>query len=846
MVESRCPSGRRLCMLKTRSKALWLAAILACLTVLAGGCASLVDQDQPSSDPGLTVRLAAGHEVGQTFVAQHGGLDGVEFSLRNPSDRETTVQAHLRASPDSADDRASTSIVLPPSSTAAFYRFTFPALPDSHNRYFYVALSTGGTSDVQVDAAPGASYLNGSLYADGQPVEGQARFRASYAPGLALLELLRACLDALRALGVGLLAWVLPGWALLSVCLPVPAWKRLGGGEKLALAAGVGVGLYPVLLLWAATLGITLGNWLYWGPVGLAILLFAWRLRNVRRSEVLARLNTFRQLRPGLASVALIVAMLAVFVTRLLVVRSLDAPSWGDSVQHAVMTQLIAERGGLFSNWQPYAPYESLSVQYGFAANAAVVMRWLGLSAAQATVIAGQLLSGLAVLVLYPLALRLAKGNRWAGVVAVIVAGLISPMPGFYVNWGRYAQLAGQVVLPVAFWLLWEAAEQRSFSRGAVAAAGLTLAGMMLSYYRMPYYYAAFALSWFIFWAAAAWRLNLRSWLQGLARVAAVGVVGIALVVPWLGRVAGSTLAEGLERGMTRTLPVSAVILDYQQWRTVTDYAPLALLVAGGLALAWALLRRKGTVLMVGLWVALMAALVAGRLINLPGANLLQSFAVMILLYMPLGLVIGWWGGEIASWLASHWGRAGQAFVGTVLAGLVVWGALSQLRIVKRDFILVTRPDAQAMAWIERNTAGDAVFLAEGFRVYNGTSAVGSDAGWWTPLLAGRANTMPPQYAILNETPADPGYSQRLVELVASLESAAPGSDAGLSSLCGLGVTHVYVGQTQGGTGMGVQRLFAPSDLLADPHFSLVYHQDRVYIFAVASQACDVLAKVAK
>ena len=66
---------------------------------------------------------------------------------------------------------------------------------------------------------------------------------------------------------------------------------------------------------------------------------------------------------------------------------------------------------------------------------------------------------------------------------------------------------------------------------------------------------------------------------------------------------------------------------------------------------------------------------------------------------------------------------------------------------------MVTKPDRQAMTWIREHTPAQAKFLVEGFRIYGGRSVVGSDAGWWIPLLADRANTMPPQYALLNETP---------------------------------------------------------------------------------------------
>ncbi|MGQ9710918.1 MAG: hypothetical protein ACUVXE_10690, partial [Anaerolineae bacterium] len=45
------------------------------------GCSDFVDRDQVNVSPGAEVVLEPGHTVGQTFVARHGGLDGVEVWL---------------------------------------------------------------------------------------------------------------------------------------------------------------------------------------------------------------------------------------------------------------------------------------------------------------------------------------------------------------------------------------------------------------------------------------------------------------------------------------------------------------------------------------------------------------------------------------------------------------------------------------------------------------------------------------------------------------------------------------------------------------------------------------------
>ena len=170
------------------------------------------------------------------------------------------------------------------------------------------------------------------------------------------------------------------------------------------------------------------------------------------------------------------------------------------------------------------------------------------------------------------------------------------------------------------------------------------------------------------------------------------------------------------------------------------------------------------------------------------------------------------------------------------------WGAAMQASIVQPGFIMVTRPDTRAMDWIRSNTLPEARFLVEGFRVYKGATAVGSDAGWWIPLLAGRANTMPPQYALADEVPIQQGYTAQVVNTVAKLENVSPASPEGFRLLCDWPVAYVYVGQGQGAVGAGARVLYTPEQLAGSPLFKQVYHQDRVYIFALNRSFCEASA----
>ncbi|MCX7856196.1 MAG: hypothetical protein N2556_09560, partial [Anaerolineae bacterium] len=512
---------------------------------------------------------------------------------------------------------------------------------------------------------------------------------------------------------------------------------------------------------------------------------------------------------------------------------------WGDSYQHAVIAQLLVDHGGLFDSWEPYTPYRGLTVHFGFSA-ATALLSWLtGMDVSRSTLLTGQLLNGLAVLTLYPLAQRLAGGNRWAGVGAVLVAGLLSPMPAYYVNWGRFAQLAGQAVLPVALWLLWDAVDRNRLSWRVSTLAALALGGMVFHYYRMPFYYAPFVLAWLVGWGIPAWRGNGRRWLDAMGRMALVAGIAVLLVLPWISYVAGGRLAGAVEAGTSAPTAseLERVRADYQVWRDIAWYVSRPLLIAAGLAFLWSLVQRRWAITACFLWVAGLAALVAGRLIRLPGANLMQNFAVLIALYIPVGLVVGWLLGEMARFVTRGKGLY-SSIAPLLFLALALIGLPKQIRIVDSRHIMVTRPDTRAMAWIRGNVPQDALFLVEGFRIYGGRSVVGADAGWWIPLLARRASTMPPQYALLNEAPAEPGYSQRVVDLIAHLEEHPPASREGLSRLCEWGITHIYIGQGQGKVGAGAMQLFAPDDFIGSPAFHPAYRQDQVWVFALNPGAC--------
>ena len=819
-------------------KRYWIGLLLVALAFFMGGCSSFVDNDQGRVDADPTTILTPSHTVGQTFVAQHGGLEGIQVWLTPVEGSRGNVLLHLRLKPDAETDLATASLSLRNVTRAGFYSFSFPSFRHSHSRYYYAFLEMTGEGRVRVGQGPGDAYINGALYQDHAPLDGQMAFRLMYDPAVMALELIMAVARGVGLLTVAGMVYVLPGWALLDL-----VWhQRLSWAEKLSLGAGVSLSLYPLLFLMTDLIGLHLGSLYAWLPLlsGLGILL--WRYRPWKPRIARESLKQWVRSDAFWPDTTLLIVTTMVFAVRLLVVRTLDAPMWGDSYQHTMITQLLIDNQGLFNSWKPYVPYKSLTVHYGFPTTAAILSWMTGIGSVRATLWAGQLVNGIAALTIYPLALRLTDGNRWAGVIAVLTAGLLSPMPAYYVNWGRYAQLTGQAILPVALWLLCGTIDERRIAWKAPLLAGAVLAGMTLTYYRMPFYYALFVASWLISWGIPRWKLNMRTWLTGVRSLVLIAGIALLLFLPWGLRILGGELAETIGTGATQASSLAHVRKAYGIWRRIDVFVPYPLLAISIVALGWSMVRQRWQVASLGLWVLGLASMVAGTLVPIPGANMMQNFAVLIALYIPVALLVGWVFGEITRLVPGAIPGRGWA-IGTLALATAIWSGAGRTRIVDPSFIMVTRPDIRAMSWIKKNTPPDTKFLVEGFRIYDGRSAVGSDAGWWLPLLGARENTMPPQYALLNEAPVDPDYDQRVVDLVAHLETKPLDTAENLKALCSRGVTLVYVGQGQGKVGAGAMQLFSPDVLEMSSAYQEVYHRDRVRIFALDSSMCGAVGE---
>lgn len=825
-------------------------ALLAMILLTLSGCSSPIQSEQPSITN--EVLLSTGYPVGQTFVARYDGLSGIYFHLSPDSSGDGEIILHLHTDAQSGNELAKSynSVRVDSITKDGIYGFFIPP-QSSSQKYYYAFLEVSGNGSVKVGTAPGETYLNGALYKNHKPQESQTSFQLSYSRRAAILGVLEEILGWSKILLMSGFLFILPGWGLL--CVLLPKWRKLTWTEKLGLSVGVSTAIYPLLLLWTNLLDLHLGTAYAWVPLIVGTYLLVWKNRDeldlkqskISISRTKQAIHSFLDSTSLLRSALLLAALALIIITRFWSIRMLVAPMWGDSVHHTAITQLLVDHDGLFTSWEPYAPYHSLTTHYGFSALAALFV-WLNkINAAQATLWMGQMLNVFAILSIYPLATRISRGNPWVGVGTLLVAGLASPIPAIYTNWGRYAQLAGQAILPVALWLLWEAIDyeenQRPWKPAIIA--GITLAGMMLSYYRTPPYYASFVFLILLIWGLPKWHANVRQWGTAIATLAIIAIVAGIAFSPWIMRLTGSSLAASLEIGVSQATPIEWIVKDFRNWQTIFEHIPSSLFALGLISTIWAIIRRQWVVAIIPLWVGFLVLYRLGALIKIPGANMMDNFAIIILLYLPVGISVGWSFGEILHILEKK-PKPAMLWVACTFIVLIAAKFAWQQRslIAPNTYALFTYPDQRAMQWISDHTQAESTFLVQGYRIYDGYSAVGSDGGWWLPWFTQRKNTMPPQYALFNEAPTPPEYSQNVVSLVATLENELLDAPTSIEMLCAWGITHIYQGQRQGQAGFGATQLFSPDEMLAAPDkFELVYQQDRVSIFALIPQACHTI-----
>jgi hypothetical protein len=628
-------------------------------------------------------------------------------------------------------------------------------------------------------------------------------------------------LTELRVVVVLIGMLTLPGWAMLTF---VDVWCHWKGLQRWILAVGLSIAFYPVFFYVVRTLL----PFLTVGPYKMGALLFAfaamagWRMRRQRRG-----LFTFDRLE----WVAIVVFGMTLF-TRFWIIRDRPYPAWSDSLHHTLLTHLTAVQGKLPADMMPYFPIPLGQYHLGLYALSATV-QWLAQVPAHTALLwAAQMLNGLCGVGVYLVLDQ--KVGRVGAVVGAAVVGLFSHQPAIYVNWGRFTQMSSQTLILIA-WLvtwetivlwkrLWQGGQEDKFRLfwPTVFSAMLTSAVFLL-HFRVAIFYLPLLM------ISIAWELwKVRQENRVVPVILGTIVIGLAtliLTAPALWEairlyIATKQDVAKLMQSADVAKDVSEAIKVYNRfpWRTVPYLVARPwLLVVTGIGILLGLLRRNKLVFACLMWTGVLYLIAQAYLVGLDITNL---GAVLIMLYLPSGLVIGSAAEAVVVLLGMH--RREQTIRLIVALVLVVGFVASHLRATEiepyRHFI--TPADIAAMDWIRENTPPDALFAVNTF-FWLPTAPHGTDAGYWIPYFTGRQTTA----GVMVLSLGTKEYVLDVVE-VSRLVEQLEVDDTSLAELQALGVDYVYVGQKGdfSGPGLNAARLGQAEDL------TLVYENSGVSV----------------
>ena len=583
--------------------------------------------------------------------------------------------------------------------------------------------------------------------------------------------------------------FTLPGWALLTLN---DSWRQWKGLQRWIVAVGISIACYPVLFYGMRS---TL-PFLTVGPYKMGALLLAcaavtgWRMRGHWKEQF--AFDRFEW-------IAIAIFGMTLF-TRFWIIRDQPYPAWSDSLHHVLLTQLTIAQGRLPTSLEPYFPIPLGQYHLGLYSLSATAQGLARVPAHTALLWTAQVLNGLCGLGVYLVLDR--KVGRVGAVVGAAVVGLLSHQPAFYVNWGRFTQLSSQTILLIAWLVTWEAIatwklswqEHRVRILWHTICAAVLTGAVFLLHFRVAAFYAPLVMM------SVVWELwkarQEKRFAPAVWRTMAIGVAALLVITPALWEAmrvyvpTSLSVANSNQSITAREISETTQLYFEFPWSSMPYLvAPTWLMVLGGLSIAVGLLRRSKLVIASLLWTLVLYSLGNAYLLGLPLLSFTNLGAVLVMLYLPLGLVTGSAAEETLALCGPRWRkRSARLVIALVLIGGFV-GSHIRVTDIEPHRYFVTPEDMAAMKWIRENTPKDALFAVNTY-FWLPRAPHGTDAGYWIPYFTGRQMTAGVMLLSLGGN----DYRSTVVEMSQAVEQLEVDNDA-LEDLQALGVDYVYVGK---------------------------------------------------
>lgn len=633
----------------------------------------------------------------------------------------------------------------------------------------------------------------------------------------------------MRLFAVLLMLLLFPGWALLSISRGFSDWDRV---QRTIVAIGISISIFPItfytLRLFAPA--VRLGPLALWMGLILCAVIIGWQ---IGRTGVMVR-------PPDALEWVALAAVLLILLTRVWLAHQYPFPAWTDSLHHTLITQLTINTGFLPDTLLPFFD-SSLRLYhlglYSIAASAAWMAQVPAHLALQWT---AQVLNACAALGVFLII------DRWAGrigaLTALLYVGIYSHQPAYYFNWGRFTQLSSQVIIPIAWLMTVETITdrgQRAPTPDArseyqkwvnIALCALVTGAVFLFHFRVALFYVLLLALTVppILWSA--WKKNIFWSIAGA--IVAIGSLSVLFVVPvlldatvdyYLTYVNNNQVdfpdlydeamtAEFERRFYSFSLEAVPILAARTPW-----------LIGVGLASLWLLWRRNKLVMLLLVWIGLLSLMGAAHLLGIQAVSITNMGAVLIMMYVPLGLIFGLAVQELVIALPLLQGPRATAVIIAALFLLALPLVRQRMIEVEPNRFFVTAADLDAAVWIRNNTPADALFAVNTV-FWLPLGPHGTDGGYWLPYLSERKTTAGTMLTAVsfNEHHVRTVQRSRLVNML-------PTDVSVVGQLKDMGVSYIYAGNS----GFTHLPRFDTQALSQSHELESVYENERVSLYRI-------------
>jgi hypothetical protein len=382
--------------------------------------------------------------------------------------------------------------------------FSIPPQLDSAGKEYSLHLSTDYGS-IDVMGRKEDIYPRGQAFIGIQPGTADISFSTTYDYDIsALIDDINNWLSAIYLIPSFLIVLILPGLVLFYF---LKDHSTFDYGQRISISIGLSLAIIPIILVWTSELGIRWTSTTVLFLSGFFVSIYIFLVMRSRAPKLLFdnlglndQFSLLKSISKFIPEILLLGIFLLSLLVRLIMVRDLATPAWVDSVHHALITRIILETGSLPETYLPYIDVESKFYHSGFHSQLATLELLSNLDVHEAMLVYGQVINALMIFVVYAFTKHLTN-SRVASLFAALITGLFTPMPAYYTSWGRYTQLSGLLILPIAYLLFQNAFSQLNTKRAPylqIIIAAIAAGGLFLVHYRVTAFFILLIVSEFL------------------------------------------------------------------------------------------------------------------------------------------------------------------------------------------------------------------------------------------------------------------------------------------------------------------------------------------------------------